>query len=230
MEFWSSTVPDHSNLIYTPVSIRDVDRKKATFEPSSSPIQHRGIAWTLPGFARNYSEDNLPLLLPQGTTELGTWTTSVCQGSAMETFGEQLPLINQLLNQIPTGSGSQTTPSWRRTRSMIKPRSLPSHFESFRQKHNRGTLKEIPVHVLIHPSTSLNGQSMLPVTPMTSVTTPATIDRDSQVGCTRSYHRGNQSPQVTGEPPPVPQMTYTKMFNTIHQRCSSSFATTPSRK
>ena len=29
----------------------------------------------------------------------------------MEMFGEQLPLINQLLNQIPTGSGFQTTPS-----------------------------------------------------------------------------------------------------------------------
>ena len=41
VEFWSSTVPDHSNLIYTPVSIRDVDRKKATFEPSPSSIQYR---------------------------------------------------------------------------------------------------------------------------------------------------------------------------------------------
>ena len=41
MELWSSTVSDHSNLIYTPISIRDVDRKKATSEPSSSPIQHR---------------------------------------------------------------------------------------------------------------------------------------------------------------------------------------------
>ena len=41
VELWSSTVSDHSNLIYTPVSIRDADRKKATSEPSSSPIQHR---------------------------------------------------------------------------------------------------------------------------------------------------------------------------------------------
>ena len=41
MEFWSSTVLDHSNLIYTPISIRDVDRKKATFEPSPSSIQYR---------------------------------------------------------------------------------------------------------------------------------------------------------------------------------------------
>ena len=41
----------------------------------------------------------------------------------------------------------------RRTRSMIKPRSLLLIL-SFRLKHNRGTLKEKPVHVLIHPSTS----------------------------------------------------------------------------
>ena len=41
LELWSSTVSDHSNLIYTPISIRDVDQKKATSEPSSSPIQHR---------------------------------------------------------------------------------------------------------------------------------------------------------------------------------------------
>ena len=53
----------------------------------------------------------------------------------------------------------------------------------------------------------LNGQSMLPVTPMTSVTTPATIDRDSQVseitdpitGATRptSDRGATPSPQVT---------------------------------
>ena len=35
------TVQDHSNFINTPISIRDVDRKKATFKPSSNSIQHR---------------------------------------------------------------------------------------------------------------------------------------------------------------------------------------------
>ena len=41
----------------------------------------------------------------------------------------------------------------RRTRSMIKPRSLPSHL-SFRLKHSRGTLKEMPTHVFVIPSDS----------------------------------------------------------------------------
>ena len=41
VEFWSSTVQDHSNFINTPISIRDVDRKKATFKPSSNSIQYR---------------------------------------------------------------------------------------------------------------------------------------------------------------------------------------------
>ena len=41
MELWSFTVQDHSNFINTPISIRDVDRKKATFKPSSNSIQYR---------------------------------------------------------------------------------------------------------------------------------------------------------------------------------------------
>ena len=41
LEFWSFTVQDHSNFINTPVSIRDVDRKKAMFKPSSNSIQYR---------------------------------------------------------------------------------------------------------------------------------------------------------------------------------------------
>ena len=69
----------------------------------------------------------------------------------------------------------------RRTRSMIKPRSLPSHFElqaeaqpgNFEGKTNS------------HSSDSFNQmtvESMLPVGPMESVTTPATKDRGSKVG------------------------------------------------
>ena len=69
----------------------------------------------------------------------------------------------------------------RRTRSMIKPRSLPSHLELQAEAQQRNFEGETS----LHSQTSfnqLNGQSMLPVTPMASVTTPATIDRDSQVG------------------------------------------------
>ena len=51
------------------------------------------------------------------TTSTSTGATELEPGQpflsrkCMETFGEQLPSINQLLNQIPTGSGFQTTPS-----------------------------------------------------------------------------------------------------------------------
>ena len=69
----------------------------------------------------------------------------------------------------------------KRTSSMIKPRSLPSHFEmqaeaqpwNFEGKTNS------------HSSDSFNQmkvESMLPVAPMESVTTPATKDRGSEVG------------------------------------------------
>ena len=81
----------------------------------------------------------------------------------------------------------------RRTRSMIKPRSLPSHFELQAEAQQRNFEGETSSHS--HSSfNQLNGQSMLPVMPMTSVTTPATINRDSQVGETPDpYHRGHQS-------------------------------------
>ena len=51
------------------------------------------------------------------TTSTSTGATELEPGQpvlsrkCMEMFGEQLPSINQLLNQIPTGSGFQTTPS-----------------------------------------------------------------------------------------------------------------------
>ena len=69
----------------------------------------------------------------------------------------------------------------RRTRAMIKPRTQPSHFElqaeaqpwNFEGKY------------CSHSSDSfnlMNVESMLPATPMGSVTPPATKDRDSTVG------------------------------------------------
>ena len=69
----------------------------------------------------------------------------------------------------------------RRTRSMIKPRSQPSHFElqaeaepwNFEGKFSS------------HSSDSFNQmkvESMLPVMPMESVTPPATKDREGKVG------------------------------------------------
>ena len=80
-----------------------------------------------------------------------------------------------------------------RTRSMIKPRSLPSHFKlqaeaqpwSFEGKTNSHSFDSF---------NQLNGNSMLPVTPMTSVTTSATTDRDSKVSETTNPIISTEAP------------------------------------
>ena len=69
----------------------------------------------------------------------------------------------------------------RRTRSMIKPRSQPSHFEL--QAEAQPWNSEGNFHM--HSSDSfnpMNVESKLPVAPMGGVTPPATRDRDSKVG------------------------------------------------
>ena len=84
----------------------------------------------------------------------------------------------------------------RRTRSMIKPRSQPSHFElqaetqpwNFEEKFSS------------HSSDSFNPmkvESMLTVTPMESVTPPATKDRDSKVGKPTDPIISTEAPQPT---------------------------------
>ena len=68
----------------------------------------------------------------------------------------------------------------RRTRSVIKPRSLPSHFELQAEAQPWNFEGKIS----LHSSDSFNllkMESMLPVTPMASVTPPATKDRGSKV-------------------------------------------------
>ena len=178
----------------------------------------------------NYSEDNLLRLLPQ---EPQNWNLDnpCLSRKCMEMFGEQLPLINQLLNRIPYWVRFPDNSILRRTRSMIKPRSSPSHFELQAEAQQRNFEGETSFTVLIHPSTSWMDSQCCPVAPMASVTTPATIDRDSQVGATRSYHRGHQSHRWQGEPPPSPQMTTTPRRSTRStKRCSSSLLHPPSRK
>ena len=64
---------------------------------------------------------------------------------------------------------------------MIKPRPLPSHFELQAEAQQRNFQGETSSHSY-SSFNQLNEKSMLPVMPMTSVTTPATIDRDSKVG------------------------------------------------
>ena len=100
----------------------------------------------------------------------------------------------------------------RRTRSMIKPRSLPSHVElqaeaqpwNFEGKTNSHSYDSF---------NQLNGNSVLPVTPMASVTTPATKDRGSKFGKLINPIISTEAPQPVesgfspgGITPSVPSM------------------------
>ena len=84
----------------------------------------------------------------------------------------------------------------RRTRSMIKPRSLPSHFklQAEAQPWNFEGKSDSHSHDSFN---QLNGNSMLPVTPMASVTTPATKDRGSKVGKSTDPISSTEAPQPT---------------------------------
>ena len=91
----------------------------------------------------------------------------------------------------------------RRTGSMIKPRSLPSHFElqaeaqpwNFEEKANSCSFDSF---------NQLNGNSMLPATPMASVTTPATTDRDSKVSKSTNPIISTEAPQLSVSGSSVP--------------------------
>ena len=117
----------------------------------------------------------------------------------------------------------------RRTRSMIKLRSLPSHFELQAEAQQRNFEGETNSHSC-ESFSQLNEQSMLPVTPMASVTNPATVDRGSKVGETPDPINSTGEPQPTGERgaifciPPTPRCSTrsTKGVPPVHY--------TPSRK
>ena len=84
----------------------------------------------------------------------------------------------------------------RRTRSMIKPRSSPSHFELQAEAQQRNFEGD----TYSHSSDSfnqLNEHSMLPVAPMASVTKPATIDRGSKVSEITDPISSTETPQPT---------------------------------
>ena len=79
---------------------------------------------------------------------------------------------------------------------MIKPRSQPSHFE-LQAEAQPGNFEG---KTYTHSSDSfdqLNGQSMLPVTPIASVTTPATVDRGSKVSEITDPISYTETPQPT---------------------------------
>ena len=84
----------------------------------------------------------------------------------------------------------------RRTRSMIKPRSQPSHFK-LQAEAQPGNFEGKTYSHSFDSFNQLNGNSMLPVTPMVSVTTPATVDRGSKVGEITDPISSTESPQPT---------------------------------
>ena len=101
----------------------------------------------------------------------------------------------------------------RRTRSMIKPRSLPSHFELQAEAQQRNFEGDANSHSC-DSFRQLNERSMLPVTPMTSVTTPATIDRDSKVSEIPNPINSTGAPQPTSDRGTIPQSSdNTKTLN-----------------
>ena len=84
----------------------------------------------------------------------------------------------------------------RRTSSVIKPRSLPSHFK-LQAEAQPGNFEGKTYSCSSDSFDQLNGQSALPVTPMVSVTTPATVDRGSKVGEITNPISSTETPQPT---------------------------------
>ena len=117
----------------------------------------------------------------------------------------------------------------RRTRSMIKPRSLPSHFElqaKAQQRNFEGDANSCSCDSF----SQLNERSMLPVTPMTSVTTPATIDRGSKVGEIPDPINSTGAPQPTSERGAIPNQMTTPRHSTRSTKGVPPVRYTPSRK
>ena len=104
-----------------------------------------------------------------------------------------------------------------RTSSMIKPRSQPSHFELQAEAQQRNFEGETN-SCSCESFSQLNGQSMLPVAPMVSVTNPATVDRGSKVGETPDPINSTETPQLheRGATPSLPQTPKVFLQFAIH--------------
>ena len=111
---------------------------------------------------------------------------------------------------------------------MIKPKSLPSHFElqAEAQPWNfEGKLSS-------HSSDSFNQmkvESMLPVVPMESVTTPATKDRGSKVGKPTNPISFTEAHQPT-ESGATPSVSSTPRHSTYSTKGVPPVRFTPSKK
>ena len=112
---------------------------------------------------------------------------------------------------------------------MIKPRSLPSHFELQAEAQQRNFEGETNSHSC-ESFNQLNGQSMLPVTPMVSVTKLATVDRGSKVGETPNPINSTEAPQPTAERGAVSSLPPTARCSTRSTKGVPPVHYTPSRK
>ena len=117
----------------------------------------------------------------------------------------------------------------RRTRSMIKPRSSPSHFELQAEAQQRNFEGETNSH-FCESFNQLNGQSMLPVTPMASVTKPTTVDRGNKIGETPDPINSTGAAQPTAERGATPSLPPTPRHSTRSTKGVPPFHYTPSRK
>ena len=108
---------------------------------------------------------------------------------------------------------------------MIKPRSLPSHFELQAEAQQRNFEGDANSHSC-DSFRQLNERSMLPVTPVT-----ATIDRDSKVGEITDPINSTGAPQPTSDRGtiPSPQMT-TPRHSTRSTKGVPPVRYTPSRR
>ena len=118
-----------------------------------------------------------------------------------------------------------------RTQSMIKPRSLPSHFELQAEAQQRNFEGETNSRSC-SSFNQLNEKSMLPVTPMASVTRPATVDRDSKVSETPDPINSTGVHQSTSDRGaiPSPQMMTTPRHSTRSTKGVPPVHYTPSRR
>ena len=112
---------------------------------------------------------------------------------------------------------------------MIKPRSLPSHFELQAQAQQGNFEGDADSHSC-DSFRQLNERSMLPVTPMTSVTTPATINRDSKVGEITDPINSTGAPQPTSDREAIPNPVTTPRHSTRSTKGVPPVRYTPSRR
>ena len=227
MELWSFTIQDYSNFSSTlPSQLEMLIGRKTMFKPSPTSIQY----WPQSIKTSRIHQELLrrqPYNTSTGTMELepgqlvfvkevhgNVWRTATVDQPAAEpdSYWVRFP-DNSIL---------------RRTRSMIKPRSSPSHFELQTEAQQRNFEGETNSHPC-ESFNQLNGQSMLPVAPMVSVTKPGTVDRGSKVSETPNPINSTEAPQPV-ERGATPSLPPTPRHSTRSTKGVPPVCYTPSRK